>query len=275
MFRALEPRPKIWHSLGAPRKLYPQLPDIHDRHSLENTAALSVQIRTHKTKHPEYSESSPLLLSIPPPTRVLIVDDHRVVRDGVRRYLQSYDGIEVIGTASDGEEAVGLVADLKPTIVLMDIDMPKMNGVDATRRISKISPSTRVLAFTAHHRAPLTRDMVKAGVWGVIDKGSCGPEEIAAAIARVEEGERIIPPELEAAALEADSGETPELSPREREVLLLIADGLTSKAIGEKLGIGLRTVETYRERLTNKLGIQGTVGLTKWAISRGLLKAEQ
>ncbi|NRA34275.1 MAG: response regulator transcription factor [Polyangiaceae bacterium] len=214
-------------------------------------------------------------MSIPPPTRVLIVDDHRVVRDGVRRYLQSYDGIEVIGTASDGEEAVGLVADLKPTIVLMDIDMPKMNGVDATRRISKISPSTRVLAFTAHHRAPLTRDMVKAGVWGVIDKGSCGPEEIAAAIARVEEGERIIPPELEAAALEADSGETPELSPREREVLLLIADGLTSKAIGEKLGIGLRTVETYRERLTNKLGIQGTVGLTKWAISRGLLKAEQ
>lgn len=199
--------------------------------------------------------------------RVLIVDDHPLVIEGLRRYLNPRRDIEVIAQASDGEEALQLARDQRPQIVLMDVDMPRMSGVEATRRLRSVCPDARVIGLTGRGMEHVN-EMQNAGAWGYLVKSE-HPSEVARAILAVSRGDRL----FEEEAVPTDSGEPDPsvLTPRERQVLVLIAQGKSNKEIGQELGIGVRTVETHRENLTRKLRVRGAAALTKWAIAHKLV----
>lgn len=212
-------------------------------------------------------------------TRILIADDHQVFREGLRRLLEAEDGLAVVGEAENGRDAVERCEHLKPDVVIMDITMPSLNGIEATRQVRSSCPETRVLALSMHSDRRFVHQMFAAGASGFLLKEGAF-EELARAIRVVREGQTYISPSIADLvineALTGTSGArvgTPSsavLSPREREVLQLIAEGQSTKQIAGTLHVGVKTVETHRRQIMIKLGLNGVAELTKYAIKEGL-----
>lgn len=211
---------------------------------------------------------------------VFISDDHAVVRDGLRFMLEAQGNIKVIGEASNGREAIKKVKELKPDIVIMDIVMAELNGIDATEQICKENPATRVIMLSMRSSTePILRSL-KAGASGYILKESAG-RELVNAIYSVHEGKRYLSSKVSDQMLGAWLGKEESLrdplavlSQREREVLQLVVEGKTSAEIAEMLFLSIKTVKTYRSRLMVKLGLKDIPSLIKFAIQHGLTSIE-
>lgn len=213
------------------------------------------------------------------PIQVLLADDHRMFRAGLRALLDLEDDIAVVGEASDGEEAVELARKLKPDIVVMDLSMPETSGLDATRRIAALELGVKVLVLTVHAEEEYLVPVVNAGASGYLTKASAD-QDLTEALRVVARGEVYLPPKAATLLLQKyqDSeggGAEPglnELSSREREVLALTAEGYSSSEIGKKLFISPKTVDTYRSRIMQKLGLTHRSELVRFALRVGLLK---
>ena len=214
--------------------------------------------------------------------RLLLADDHPVVRKGILACLAQNRELEVIGEAGDGNEALAKARKLTPDLVLMDIDMPGMDGLAVTEVLRKELPQTRVLILSMHGNTEYIMRILESGARGYVLK-EASPEELVRAIQTVNAGETFFSPAVARAALNqyvqgnADPLNPNRITHREREVLIQIAEGLSNKEIACRLGVGVRTVETHRERIMRKLNIHSVAGLTKYAISKGLvaLREEQ
>ncbi len=208
---------------------------------------------------------------------VFLADDHAVVRDGLRLILDAQPGITVVGDAADGRGAVRQVVELKPDIVVMDIAMPEMNGIEATAQMRQVCPSVRVVILSMYASPEYVIQALKAGANGYVLKESAG-KEVVSAVRNVFLGVRylsrkivdvIIDDYLDHPKTGAKSPLT-RLSGREREILHLIAEGKTTKEIGKMLSVSQKTIETYRYRLMKKLRITDVAGLVKFAIRHGI-----
>ena len=208
--------------------------------------------------------------------RILLVDDHPIVRRGLGACLAKHDHLAVVGEASDGLEAVAKTQELLPDVVLLDIDMPGMSGLAVAEVLRKELPRVKVLVLSMHHRAEYLHRVLQSGVQGYVLK-EAAPEELLRAIETVNAGEAYFSPEIARLALNQlihGSGKGQELAlltNREQEVLVLIAKGLSNKEIACQLGVGTRTVETHRERTMRKLDIHSVAGLTRFALAKGLI----
>lgn len=207
--------------------------------------------------------------------KVLIVDDHELLRVGIRKLLEHQDGITVIADADSGEQAVRIVREQSPDVVLMDVKMPGIGGLEATRRLLRINPDIKVIAVTVCDEEPFPSRLLQAGASGYITKGS-GVEEMVLAIRKVYSGQRYISPEIaQRLALKnlQDAEESPfdKLSERELQVLLMITNGQTAQEISDKLCLSAKTIHSYRYRLFEKLKVQNDVELTHLALRHGIL----
>lgn len=210
----------------------------------------------------------------------VIADDHRLVREAVRVVLEERLGVKVVGEASDGRQAVELAAELKPDIMLMDITMPLLNGVEATRRITANSPDTKVLCMTMQNHRKYVARMLQAGASGYFLKDD-GLEELGHAIRAVLGGKTFLSEGVADLVIEdyvdkLDGRGRPLGSPltgREREVLQLVAEGYTTKRIAEELHIAIKTVESHRKSIMDKLNLGSIADLTKYAIREGIIDA--
>jgi len=199
---------------------------------------------------------------------VLLADDHALVRRGFRRLLEDDPSITVVGEASNGEEAVRLVGQLKPRVVVMDSAMPGTSGLAATRTILASSPDTAVLMLSMHSEATLVRQAMDAGARGYVLKNALDLD-LAAAVRRVAAGETVVDPALDRPAPAA--GERNRLTPRELEVLQLICNGLSNREIAAKLALSVNTVAVHRANIMNALGLHKTAELVMYAIQHGLV----
>jgi two-component system, NarL family, response regulator LiaR len=196
---------------------------------------------------------------VPDAIRVLIVDDHQVVREGLRNFLELQDGMEVAGEAGDGDEGVALAAALQPDVVLMDLVMPKLGGVEAMRVLRERVPGTRVIVLTSFIDDEHLLPAMRAGAAGYLLK-NVQPQELARAIRAADAGEALIDPAVAARLVEALAEAEPDdgyerLTPREREVLALIGRGFSNKRIGLELGVAEKTAKTHVSNLLGKLGL--------------------
>jgi two-component system response regulator NreC len=223
----------------------------------------------------------------------MLVDDHEVVRAGLKSYLEAQEGIDVVAEAGSGGEAIIRLGESRPDVVVMDISMPDMDGLETTRRLKELLPECQVLALTVHEDKQYLFQMMAAGASGYLTKRSAA-EELVAAVQAVAEGNVYLQPTLARWLLEdyrrlsgttssvpqVVTGEEEEgkglevLSKRERQVLELVADGYTNVQIGEKLGISHKTVARHRERIMNKLDMHSCPELVKFAIRTGLIDLE-
>jgi DNA-binding NarL/FixJ family response regulator len=208
--------------------------------------------------------------------RVLLADDHVLVRAGVRALLERMPGIEVVAEAGDGAEALQLVKSQRPQVVLMDITMPGMNGLEAAARVAKEFPHSRVVVFSMHATKQYVLQAFRAGAAGYLLK-EAQPEELESAIKTVARGETYVAPSIAGYVVEdvrsrpaAPSG-LDRITWRQREILQLIAEGRTTKQMSQRLGIGVRTVETHRADLMNRLNIHDVAGLVRFAVATGLV----
>ncbi|MDH3269965.1 MAG: response regulator transcription factor [Gemmatimonadota bacterium] len=210
--------------------------------------------------------------------QILLVDDHQMFRAGIRALIDAQDRFEVVGEASSGDEAVDRVRELKPHVVIMDLAMPGSNGLEATRRISALGLETHVLVLTVHAEEEYLVPVVEAGASGYLTKTSADTDLIEA-IRVVARGQVFLPPTAATLLLRRykdtegdDSAGLKDLSSREQEVLALTAEGFSSREIGEKLFISPKTVDTYRSRIMDKLGLSHRSELVRFALRSGLLK---
>ena len=209
--------------------------------------------------------------------RVLVVDDHAIVRQGLRRLLESEAGVTVVGEADDGRTACQLAREITPDLVIMDIQMPGLNGLDATRKLLADRPETRVLVLSMYTARRFVTRALDAGARGYVAK-DCAHEEIAAAVRTVSRGGIYLSPQVADPALEEynrRAGESAHhgaaaLSPREREVLQLLAEGAGRRDIARELGINVKTAESHRQNLMRKLDLHSVAELTKFAIREGI-----
>jgi len=212
------------------------------------------------------------------PIRLLIVDDHPIVRRGLRMCLGEQPRIEILGEAADGREALNKAHELKPEVILMDIDMPQMNGLAVTDLLRREMPEVKVLILSMYSNTDYVMRIIQCGARGFVLK-EAPPEEVVQAIETVHSGGSHFSPEVARVALNQvvrgnnNDAAAPltRLTNREREVLLHIAEGLSNKEIACQLNIGVRTVETHRERIMRKLDIHNIAGLTRFAITQGLV----
>ncbi|WP_348789458.1 response regulator transcription factor [Leifsonia sp. NPDC080035] len=204
--------------------------------------------------------------------RIILADDHPVVREGIRGMLSAYDGIDVVGQAASGPEAVGLVASLRPDLVLMDLRMPGGDGVEATRAIAAQHPGTRVVVLTTYETDQDILRAIEAGASGYLLK-DIAPEELARSVRAAAAGETVLATSAASALLGRVQGRqsAPALSPRELKVLGLAADGRTNAAIGAELFLGEATVKTYLSRAYEKLGVSDRTSAVRRALELGLL----
>ena len=205
--------------------------------------------------------------------RVLIADDHTVLRHGLRLILEGAEGITVVGEAADGAAAVAQAQALRPDVVLMDVNMPRLDGVEATRRIRAALPQVRVLVLTISDKDRDLLGAVRAGARGYLLK-SAESQEVLEAIRRVAAGEAILPPSLTARLLDelvAPTPASPPLTGREREVLALIAEGLANKEIAARLHISENTVKTHVRHILEKLGLRSRAEAAAYAVREGLI----
>ena len=218
-----------------------------------------------------------------PRIRVLLADDHTLVRQGLRALLEREADVEVVGEAADGREAVRKAATLRPDVVVMDISMPRLNGIEATHRITAASPETRVVALSMHVGEDYVYALLKAGARGFLLK-EAPASDLVAAIRAVQSGGTYLHPDVSSSVVSGflrhgrvrvpAIGRPEALTSREREVLQLIAEGLTNRRIALELSLSVKTVEAHRTRLMSKLKVHNAAGLTRYAISRGLAKPE-
>jgi two-component system nitrate/nitrite response regulator NarL len=213
------------------------------------------------------------------PIRILLVDDHPVARKGIAFCLTRHDHLELVGEAADGLEALRKAKILLPDIVLTDIDMPQMDGLALAEGIRQDLPQVKVLVLSMHRNTAYILRVIQAGVSGYVLKDA-PVEELIKAIETVGAGQAFFSPEVARVALDqfVRGSEDPgagDLTPREQEVLIRIAEGLSNKEIASRLGLGVRTVETHRERMMRKLNIHNVAGLTKFALANGLIANRQ
>lgn len=205
---------------------------------------------------------------------VLLADDHPVVRRGIAACLGKISHLNIIGEAGDGQEAFRKIAELSPDVVLMDIDMPNTNGLAVTERLQKEMPHVKVLVLSMHSQSDYVMRILQSGARGYVLKDAPA-EELVKAIEAAHNGESYFSPEVARLALKqfvrggTDGACSASLTPREREVLTQIAEGLSNKEVANLLGVGVRTVETHRERIMRKLNIHSVAGLTRFAIAKG------
>ena len=209
-------------------------------------------------------------------TQILLADDHELVREAFRVLLERH-GFQVVGEASDGFEAVRLAARLRPQIALLDVSMPLLNGLDATREIARISPTTRILILTMYTEDRYVLEALRAGASGFILNTRAG-KDLIEAIERVSHGSLYLGPETSDAVVRAYRSNVQDdgfahLSSRERQVLQLVAEGKTTKEVAVVLGISTKTASAHRERLMKKLDVHETAGLVRYAIRMGLIAA--
>jgi len=208
---------------------------------------------------------------------VLLVDDHAIVREGVRRLLQDFGQIKVVGEAAEGHEALRMVRELKPDVVLMDLSMPGLDGLEITKRIIDEGLNSRVLILTMHANEHYAVRLLRAGVYGFVGKGVAS-EDLAKAIVKVAQGRRYVPEALLDAIPMSFSGKTTNDSPleglsdRELQVLKLLAEGRTGREIAQILYLSVKTVDTYRGRLLAKLELASTADLIRFALRHGVIE---
>ena len=197
---------------------------------------------------------------------MLVVDDHKVVRSGLEQLLATTDDIELVGTASNGYEAIAAVERLHPDVVLMDLSMPELDGIDATRRISAEHPDSRVLVLTSFSDQSRILEALSAGADGYLLKHA-EPDDIADGIRAVHAGGSPLDPKAARALVESrrSGRDTPQLTDREREVLLLVRDGLANKQIARRLGIAERTVKAHLTSVFQRLGVADRTQAALWA----------
>jgi len=208
--------------------------------------------------------------------RVMIADDHGVVAEGLRHLVEAQPDMEVVAVVEDGREAVRMAGEAGPDVVLMDLSMPELNGADATRAIVQRDPRCRVIVLSMYAEREYVRRALKAGAIGYVVKRSAA-KEVVDAIRSAHAGERYLSPRVADVLLEGPEERADplgKLSAREREVLQLIAEGRTGAEIAERLALSQKTVETYRARLIEKLGIRDVPGLVRLAIQNGLVPLE-
>lgn len=209
--------------------------------------------------------------------RILLADDHGVVRQGLRKLFEAQKDFEVVGEAADGLEAVELTGRLAPDVVVMDVWMPRLSGVEATRRIVRSGAPTRVLILSMHKARSYVEEVLRAGASGYVLKDTPA-SEVMTAIRAVKQGECYLSPAITQQVVDAlthpgdlESSPLASLTDREREVLQLIAEGLSSKEIAAQIGVSLKTVEAHRANLMEKLGIHKVSSLVRFAIREGLV----
>lgn len=212
--------------------------------------------------------------------KILIVDDHPVVRKGLWSCLSTKKNLKIVGEACDGAEAIHKVKELAPDIVLMDVDMPHKNGLEVTNVLRKNAPNVKVLILSMQSSRDTVLRIIKAGARGYVLKDA-STDELVRAIESVNDGEAFFSPPVAQIALNqyltdtADTKPLARLSERESEVVALIAEGKSNKEIAMHLGIGVRTIETHRERTMRKLDIHSVAGLTKFAIANGMIAMDK
>jgi DNA-binding NarL/FixJ family response regulator len=209
--------------------------------------------------------------------KVLIADDHGIVREGLKSLIKKQADLEIIGEAQDGIEAVDLARRLKPDVVIMDVTMPNLNGIDATRAIMKECPNTKVIALSMHAYKTVVREMFKAGAYGYVLK-SCLFDELKNSFEAIRKGERYVSPNI-AVLIRDDytasknaraAGNRKSLSERELRILQLVAEGKPIKRISTILNLSPKTVDAYRRGLMLKLGVNSMAALIKYAIREGI-----
>ena len=210
--------------------------------------------------------------------RILIADDHGVVAEGLKHLVEAQTDLQVVALAVDGRDAVRQARDLQPDVVLMDLSMPELNGADATRAILDRDPKCRVIVLSMYSEREYVRRALKAGAVGYVVKRSAA-KEVVDAIRAVHAGQRYLSPRVADVVLDDYAGDggndlLAKLSQREREVLQLLAEGHTGAQIAERLSLSQKTVETYRARLVEKLGIRDVAGLVRFAIQRGIVSLD-
>jgi two-component system, NarL family, nitrate/nitrite response regulator NarL len=211
--------------------------------------------------------------------KVLLADDHPFVLEGIRSCLLAHGQFEIVGEAANGKEAIDKSKELNPSVIVMDISMPMMNGLEATWHLRKAVPEAKVLILTMHETREFTSRIIESGARGYVSKNS-SPSELVRAIEAVHQGATFFSPKLTEAFFNdyaENSGKPkpiagPVLSLREREVLTLIAEGLSNKEAANLLGVSVRTIEKHRERIMNKLDLHSVVELTKYAIANQMVQ---
>jgi DNA-binding NarL/FixJ family response regulator len=210
--------------------------------------------------------------------KVLLVDDHQLVRSCLRGMLEREEGLEIVGEAGDGREAVELAARVQPGVVLMDVAMPNLNGIEATRLILRAGRHSRVIALSMYQDPGHVQGMIRAGAMGYVLK-TCSLTELVMAIRIVAAGKMYLMPDVTNHVvtkyrLPGNGSTSPDLTQREREVLQLVAEGHSTKSIASHLNVSIKTVESHRWRLTQKLGLHNTAELTKYALKEGITALE-
>ena len=211
--------------------------------------------------------------------RIFLADDHAVVREGLKTLINSHPGMEVVGEAADGRAACVTAAELVPDVVVMDVSMPDMNGVQATRELRGVCPGVKVVALTVHEDTSYVRELLAAGASGYVLKRAAA-EELVHAVQVVARGDVYLDPIIAAAVVQQlarkpatdDRTTAAGLSDRETEVLQLIAHGHSNKEIAARLALSVKTVETYKARSMEKLGLTGRADIVRLALEKGWLK---
>jgi two-component system response regulator NreC len=211
--------------------------------------------------------------------RVVLADDHRMMREGIRALLERQKDIEVVGEAADGREAVRLATQLSPDLVVMDVSMPLLNGIEATRQIRRDCPKVSILILTVHESEEYVAQLLAAGADGYIIKRAAG-DELISAIRAVNQGEAFLHPSVARVVIEdyvrrlkegEGLGVQDVLTDREREVLQLIAEGYTNREIADLLHVSIKTVQNHRSKIMNKLDLHDRGELIKYAIQQGII----
>jgi DNA-binding NarL/FixJ family response regulator len=217
-----------------------------------------------------------------PKIRVLIADDHAIVREGIRALLRLSDDIDVVGEAADGHEAITAARRLSPDVILMDIAMPGLGGLEATLEIRKDNPDAKILVLSQYEDREYVRRFLKAGVSGYVLKKAAG-SALTAAIRAAARGGLVLDPEVAREAMREEAGGTPSgeaadpyeaLTDREKQVLKLVAEGRSNKEVAELLGISVKTAMSHREHIMQKLGLHSRTELIRFALRKGVIRVE-